>query len=221
MTSNYRPDDLYPNGLQRQSLLPTIALIKQWLDVIEIDGGIDYRLRALEQGVYYYTAARGKADAELGALFDRMRPGTDEDPRLVIEARTLKAQTSGGERRLVRFRHPLRRAALATRLPGACPPFCGGHRVRRAAFDRGHGQRRAALYLARRRALRSSGKVTGVGGRTGGGALRGGPEQPGISAYGQPAHRDAHARVHGIAALRRRRHGGRRRSDQDFRSDAR
>src|SRR5205807_6229867 len=44
MTSNYHPDDLYPNGLQRQNLLPTIALLKEWLDVIEIDGGTDYRL---------------------------------------------------------------------------------------------------------------------------------------------------------------------------------
>jgi cell division protein ZapE len=96
MTSNYRPDDLYPNGLQRQNLLPTIALIKQWLDVVEIDGGVDYRLRALEHGVYYYTAARGVADAELGALFDRMRPGADEDPKLVVEARTLKARRRAG-----------------------------------------------------------------------------------------------------------------------------
>ena len=96
ITSNYRPDDLYPNGLQRQSLLPTIALIKQWLDVIEIDGGVDYRLRALEHGVYYYTAPRGKADADLDALFDRMGPGKDEDPKLVIEARTLRARRRAG-----------------------------------------------------------------------------------------------------------------------------
>jgi cell division protein ZapE len=96
MTSNYRPDDLYPNGLQRQSILPTIALLKQWLDVVQIDGGIDYRLRALEHGIYYYTAACGAADAELGALFDRMRPGADEDPRLVVEARTLKAKRRAG-----------------------------------------------------------------------------------------------------------------------------
>ena len=96
MTSNYRPDDLYPNGLQRQSLLPTIVLIKQWLDVIEIDGGVDYRLRALEHGVYYYVGARGTANAELGALFDRMRPGADEDPKLVIEARSLKARRRAG-----------------------------------------------------------------------------------------------------------------------------
>ncbi len=96
MTSNYRPDDLYPDGLQRQSLLPTIALIKEWLDVVEIDGGIDYRLRALEHGVYYYTAPRGAADPELGALFDRMRPGADEDARLLVESRTLKARRRAG-----------------------------------------------------------------------------------------------------------------------------
>jgi cell division protein ZapE len=96
MTSNYRPDDLYPDGLQRQSLLPTIALIKQWLDVVEIDGGIDYRLRALEHGVYYYTAPRGAADPALAALFDRMRPGADEDARLTVESRTLKARRRAG-----------------------------------------------------------------------------------------------------------------------------
>ena len=49
MTSNYRPDNLYPNGLQRQNLLPTIAMIKRNLDVVEVDGGVDYRLRALTQ----------------------------------------------------------------------------------------------------------------------------------------------------------------------------
>ena len=55
MTSNYRPDDLYPDGLQRQNLLPTIALLKAWLDVIEVDGGTDYRLRELEHAACYYT----------------------------------------------------------------------------------------------------------------------------------------------------------------------
>src|SRR5205814_4099369 len=61
MTSNYRPDDLYPNGLQRQNLLPTIALLKEWLDVVEIDGGTDYRLRALELASCYYVAPAGGA----------------------------------------------------------------------------------------------------------------------------------------------------------------
>jgi cell division protein ZapE len=96
MTSNYHPDDLYPNGLQRQNLLPTIALLKEWLDVIEIDGGTDYRLRELEQLSCYYVAPAGAADAELAVLFDRMRAGPDENPRLTVEARSLKAKRRAG-----------------------------------------------------------------------------------------------------------------------------
>lgn len=96
MTSNYFPDDLYPNGLQRQNLLPTIALLKEWLDIIEIDGGTDYRLRELEQVSCYYVAPAAAADAELATLFERMRAGPDEDPRLTIEARGLKARRRAG-----------------------------------------------------------------------------------------------------------------------------
>lgn len=48
-TSNYPPDGLYPNGLQRQRFLPAIAMLKANLDVLEVDAGIDYRFRTLEQ----------------------------------------------------------------------------------------------------------------------------------------------------------------------------
>jgi cell division protein ZapE len=96
MTSNYHPDDLYPNGLQRERLLPTIDLLKEQLDVIEIDGGTDYRLRELEQMSCYYVAPAGAANAELATLFDRMRPGPDEDPRLTVEMRSIKAIRRAG-----------------------------------------------------------------------------------------------------------------------------
>lgn len=96
LTSNYRPDDLYPNGLQRQNLLPTIALLRARLDVIEVDGGTDYRLRELEQAASFYVAPRGAADARLAALFERMRPGPDEDPRLWVDGRILKARKRAG-----------------------------------------------------------------------------------------------------------------------------
>ncbi len=96
LTSNYRPDDLYPNGLQRQKLLPTIALLKQWLDVVEVDGDTDYRLRELEQAAAYYVTPPGAADARLAALFERMRPGPDEDPRLTVDSRVLKAKKRAG-----------------------------------------------------------------------------------------------------------------------------
>jgi cell division protein ZapE len=96
MTSNYHPDDLYPNGLQRQNLLPTIDLLKRWLDVVEVDGGTDYRLRELEHAVCYYTPLSETVEAELAARFERMRSGADEDPRLMIQARPLKALKRAG-----------------------------------------------------------------------------------------------------------------------------
>ncbi|HKW80146.1 MAG TPA: cell division protein ZapE, partial [Casimicrobiaceae bacterium] len=96
LTSNYRPDDLYPNGLQRQRLLPAIALLKSRLDAVEVDGDIDYRLRELEQAPSYYVAPAGAADSRLGALFERMRPGPDEDLRLMVDGRPLKAKKRAG-----------------------------------------------------------------------------------------------------------------------------
>ena len=95
-TSNYRPDGLYPNGLQRENLLPTIALLEAWLDVLEVDGSIDYRLRELEQATVYYTPLGPEADAALAARFERMRPGPAEDPRLTIESRPLAARARAG-----------------------------------------------------------------------------------------------------------------------------
>src|SRR5207244_653288 len=71
-------------------------LLKQWLDVIEVDGGTDYRLRELEHAACYYTPLSDAVEAELTALFERMRPGPDENPRLSIEARTLKARKRAG-----------------------------------------------------------------------------------------------------------------------------
>jgi predicted ATPase len=42
-TSNFRPDDLYPNGLHRDRLLPAIELLKANLEVVGVDNGTDYR----------------------------------------------------------------------------------------------------------------------------------------------------------------------------------
>ena len=44
-TSNYAPSELYPQGQNRSSFLPTIALIESNLTVLNVDGGEDYRLR--------------------------------------------------------------------------------------------------------------------------------------------------------------------------------
>ena len=96
MTTNYPPDGLWPNGLQRERFLPTIALLKRWLDVIEVDAGVDYRLRALERVKTFHTPLGPRSDAALEEAFESMRAGPDEDPRLVIEGRPLAARVRAG-----------------------------------------------------------------------------------------------------------------------------
>jgi cell division protein ZapE len=96
MTTNYSPDGLWPNGLQRERFLPTIALLKQWLDVVEVEAGIDYRLRALERAGTYHVPLGPGAEAALGVAFESMRAGPDEDPKLAIEGRTLVARRRAG-----------------------------------------------------------------------------------------------------------------------------
>lgn len=83
MTSNYAPDRLYPEGLQRQNFLPTIALIKENMDVVEVDSGIDYRRRTLEQDHVYHSPLNAETDARLAATFARLATGKPAHDRSI------------------------------------------------------------------------------------------------------------------------------------------
>jgi cell division protein ZapE len=96
LTSNYPPAGLYPNGLQRQNFLPAIDLLTSALDVIEVEGGIDYRLRALEQAPVYHVPADATAEAALERTFAALASGPDEDTRLHVEGRVLVARRRAG-----------------------------------------------------------------------------------------------------------------------------
>jgi len=76
MTSNYRPDDLYPNGLQRARFLPAIEILKRDLDVVELVGTTDHRRRILDALSVYYSPIDEHADAHLAMFFEAMTKAT-------------------------------------------------------------------------------------------------------------------------------------------------
>lgn len=77
-TSNIVPDGLYKDGLQRARFLPAIALLNKHTEVVNVDGGVDYRLRALEQAELYHYPLDSQADASLNTSFESLSPDLDE-----------------------------------------------------------------------------------------------------------------------------------------------
>lgn len=96
MTSNFKPDDLYPNGLHRDRILPAIALLNQEMEVINVDNGTDYRRRTLEQVKLYHTPLGAEADAAMTQAFNELAEARDEDPVLYIESRQIHARRKAG-----------------------------------------------------------------------------------------------------------------------------
>ena len=76
-TSNTEPSRLYADGLQRDRFLPAIGLIERHTTVVRLDGGTDYRLRALERARTYYTPLGAEAERGLAECFRALAPGAD------------------------------------------------------------------------------------------------------------------------------------------------
>jgi len=98
-TSNIPPDNLYRNGLQRARFLPAIALINEYCDVMNVDAGIDYRLRTLTQANLWLTPEAGQTAEDLNPamqqMFGRLAGKAGESaPVLQINNRALKAIAS-------------------------------------------------------------------------------------------------------------------------------
>lgn len=71
-TSNTPPERLYEGGLNRQLFLPFIAVIQQRLDVLTLNGPVDYRLQRLSGVPVYIAPLSAQADAAMDAAWQRL-----------------------------------------------------------------------------------------------------------------------------------------------------
>ena len=85
ISSNFHPDELYKDGLQRNDFLPFIELIKSTYEVINININTDYRRQTLNQSKTYFTPINKETQDEFYKLFNRF---VDESHLTTIKIKT-------------------------------------------------------------------------------------------------------------------------------------
>ena len=89
-TSNVEPKNLYKGGLQRDLFLPAIDLVYQFTDVVNIDSGVDYRLRFLDKAETYFSPVDDHANQGMQYNFEHLSPEPGvEGATIEVEGREL------------------------------------------------------------------------------------------------------------------------------------
>ena len=92
-TSNIPPDRLYENGLQRANFLPFIDILKRNVSVLNVDGGTDYRLRALTRAEIYHHPSDTAAEANLAHWFGEIAQGASvDDADITLHGRIIRSR---------------------------------------------------------------------------------------------------------------------------------
>ncbi|MDY6982895.1 MAG: cell division protein ZapE, partial [Pseudomonadota bacterium] len=93
-TSNIEPEGLYEDGLQRRKFLPAIELIRRHCRVMNVDGGIDYRLRSLNKAPVFHFPLGDASERALSDLFAELTRGlhVEQAKELEIEERRFVAR---------------------------------------------------------------------------------------------------------------------------------
>ncbi|WVQ80020.1 hypothetical protein IAT38_002121 [Cryptococcus sp. DSM 104549] len=89
MTSNRHPDELYINGIQRQSFIPAIELIKEKFEVVDLDSGTDYRKIPRALSKVYYHPLSPSVRSELSKLFHSLA-SSDPVSTEIVENRAIR-----------------------------------------------------------------------------------------------------------------------------------
>lgn len=92
-TSNWPPEKLYEGGLQRDLFLPFIELVKQKLVIVEMNGGIDYRLQSLRDSGVYFSPLGPAAQRQADEAFAHLTDGaTVYDEMLTVKGRAVHVE---------------------------------------------------------------------------------------------------------------------------------
>ena len=92
-TSNRPPRDLYKDGLNRELFVPFIELIERELDVLELNGPLDYRLHRLGGMATWHTPIGPDATAQVREAFFRL---TDYNPEDAANVPSAELDVGGG-----------------------------------------------------------------------------------------------------------------------------
>jgi cell division protein ZapE len=89
-TSNRVPDDLYKDGLNRALFLPFIVLLKERMQVVELESATDYRQHRLQGTQVYFTPAGREAKEAIGTIWKELTGGGGEGPlKLTVNGRVV------------------------------------------------------------------------------------------------------------------------------------
>ncbi|KAJ3313208.1 Lactation elevated protein 1 [Boothiomyces sp. JEL0838] len=94
-TSNRHPDELYKNGIQRESFLPTIDLLKQKCNVHSLDSGVDFRTIEQERLQVYFDSNDPNSDLQLENIFKKLITTKVEQKVLEFWGRQMSITSSG------------------------------------------------------------------------------------------------------------------------------
>jgi len=101
-TSNREPGTLYENGLNRQLFLPFIDLLRQQMDVMELEAAADYRLKHLAGAPVYHQPLGPDAAAAMDDAWGRLVAGVRPAP-CTVEVKGRKVQVPRAAMGVARF----------------------------------------------------------------------------------------------------------------------
>lgn len=89
-TSNVQPDNLYRDGLNRQLFLPFVDILKQHVDVVDLDARTDYRLEKLNRMPVYLHPLNDETSRQMEKAWNAVAEGADvAEDHVTVKGRTV------------------------------------------------------------------------------------------------------------------------------------